>query len=475
MQRTSEEDDKEIRATPTKQFFVGMMTRDIELHDAILDLLDNCVDGIVRTIKGSATGERPYQGYWAKITLDHDHFSIEDNCGGIPPKIARNYAFRMGRPVGREDDRDMATVGIYGIGMKRAIFKMGMYSQVVSKHGSDSYQVTIDPEWLASDESWFLSMEEPEETLADDGTRITVSQLHSAVANRFAKDDKFIDDLYSLIATHYTYIIQKGFKVFLNGDEVVPKPLTVMRSDFEAYAEGRGIMPYVYEGEQDGVSVRLVVGFLARPPGESEIEDEMERPRRSKEEAGWTVIANERVVLYKDKSRVTGWGTGNVPAYHPQFITVSGVVEFRCDQAEKLPINTTKRGLEAGDELYLHVRDFMMEGMRIFTQHTNRWKQHKEEELALFESARREPVRDVAKSIPEDRWTRPRNSPTERKFVPDLPRPKTAEHGTRQIRFARPLSQIKTVAEYLFEDPDAEPRDVGEKCFDLLLDEARDQ
>lgn len=34
---------------PTKEFFIDMLTRDIELNDAILDMLDNCLDGVVRT------------------------------------------------------------------------------------------------------------------------------------------------------------------------------------------------------------------------------------------------------------------------------------------------------------------------------------------------------------------------------------------------------------------------------------------
>ena len=46
---------KDIKAGPTKRFFVKMLTRDIELADAILDLLDNCVDGIIRELK-SETG-----------------------------------------------------------------------------------------------------------------------------------------------------------------------------------------------------------------------------------------------------------------------------------------------------------------------------------------------------------------------------------------------------------------------------------
>ena len=40
------------QGAPTKEYFVGMLTRDIELSDAILDLLDNCLDGVVRQKKG---------------------------------------------------------------------------------------------------------------------------------------------------------------------------------------------------------------------------------------------------------------------------------------------------------------------------------------------------------------------------------------------------------------------------------------
>ena len=40
---------REAQTTPSKAFFVSMLTRDIDLQDAILDLLDNCIDGAVRS------------------------------------------------------------------------------------------------------------------------------------------------------------------------------------------------------------------------------------------------------------------------------------------------------------------------------------------------------------------------------------------------------------------------------------------
>jgi hypothetical protein len=78
-----------VTASPGKAFFVEMLTRDIELKNAILDLLDNCIDGILRQFKNQRKEEllksdKPYDGYWAKITANPTKFSIEDNCGGIP-------------------------------------------------------------------------------------------------------------------------------------------------------------------------------------------------------------------------------------------------------------------------------------------------------------------------------------------------------------------------------------------------------
>lgn len=148
---------KAINAGPTKAFFVDMLTRDIDLADAILDLLDNCVDGILRELekaKAKSKGKRnqapdrngrPYEGYWAKITATPDKFEIWDNCGGISQKLAEESAFMLGRPDVQRDSK-IETVGMYGIGMKRAIFKMGKQCIVTSQPDTGAYKVEITPE-----------------------------------------------------------------------------------------------------------------------------------------------------------------------------------------------------------------------------------------------------------------------------------------------------------------------------------------
>ena len=128
-----------IDASPTKDFFISMLVRDIELVDAIADLVDNCVDGARRT--------RPngnYSGLWVRMDANTDKFRIADNCGGIPVDLARNYAFRFGRPTGMKATKH--SVGQFGIGMKRALFKLGRHFTVESVTTLARFRVVVDVE-----------------------------------------------------------------------------------------------------------------------------------------------------------------------------------------------------------------------------------------------------------------------------------------------------------------------------------------
>lgn len=50
-----------IEGHPTKSFFIEMITRDISIEDAIMDLIDNSIDGVIRINKDNYDGLRPLQ------------------------------------------------------------------------------------------------------------------------------------------------------------------------------------------------------------------------------------------------------------------------------------------------------------------------------------------------------------------------------------------------------------------------------
>lgn len=112
--------NKKVDASPTKGFFIYMLTRDIDVRPAIVELIDNSIDGAKKIRK-----DKGYKGLFIKISMSQDKFIIEDNCGGIDIETAQKYAFQFGRSSDRENDLHGYFTGIFGIGMKRALFKLG--------------------------------------------------------------------------------------------------------------------------------------------------------------------------------------------------------------------------------------------------------------------------------------------------------------------------------------------------------------
>jgi len=461
-----------VTASPSKLFFVSMLTRDIDLKDAILDLLDNCIDGLLRDQRGKSSTNKPYDGYWARITASPTEFTIADNCGGIPRELAINSAFRLGRSDLTRDS-DLPTVGMYGIGMKRALFKMGKRSRVDSQHQGDSYYVEIPPEWLNDDDNWRLDLTPTTPTNEPNGTRITVTDLHPNIAGQFNKvRNTFLDDLDKDISNLFAVIIKKGFTVYLNDRKIEPADFVLLFPTNFKRETGTSIRPYAYEAIFEGVRIEVVIGFYRELASDSEAEGERHIPRKS-DNAGWTVICNDRVVLYRDKTSITGWGIRDVPQYHTQFIAIVGVVNFSSNDSYKLPLNTTKRGLDTSSPVYLHALNRMMEGLKQFTDFTNRWKGRQSETTAAFRTLTPRDATQVANSIPEEVWRPVRGGgEAARRFTPDLPRP-SQDNENRRISFYRPKDEIELLGRYFFDDVDAEPSDVGIHCFEDALKQAR--
>ena len=463
-----------VNASPSKLFFVEMLVRDIELDDAILDLLDNCVDGIVRTLQHNtdpiASDEYPYEGYWAKIRATEEEFIIEDNCGGIPRGVAINYAFRLGRSVNGEDN-DVPTVGIYGIGMKRALFKLGNRSSIKSKHKDESYEVKITPEWLRDEDDWKLDLVDCPTDLPSDGTRITVTNLKDVVKTSFnSEKSNFLNGLSRKISQIFSQIIEKGFTVTLNDNVIERAKLGILSPD--KFTNSEAIQPYSYKATIDGVHINLSVGFYNELASEGDDEDYGVTPR-AEENAGWTIICNDRVILYHDKTHVTGWGIGSVPRYHPQFRAISGVVEFHSSDPSKLPLTTTKRGLDQGTLVYGKALKYMMEGMKKFTDFTNHWKGKESQANKEFDKLTSKEAVGIPSSIPNQMWKNVRGGePSERKFTPNLPKP-PSEQLNKRIIFYRPKDEVEFLANYFFEDRNARAAKVGEECFIQQLKKAK--
>lgn len=457
-------------ASPTKQFFVSMLTRDIDLADAILDLLDNCLDGALRLANGQPVN---YANHFVKIKLSASQFWIEDNCGGIPREVAKNYAFKMGREPDDDRDSETETIGMYGVGMKRAIFKMGRDALVRTRHGADTFEVPITSAWLDA-KGWDpLPINEPTEAsekLNEPGTVICINELYEGVSRHFA-NEAFENVVRTAISEHFTMFLQWGLKVELNDKSVDPVRVEVLVSSRED-----GPAPFVFQKTIDDVLVSIAVGInTGRSLGNDEDDDSGFERDRSSATAGWTVLCNDRAVIVGDKNRLTGWGDG-IPLYHPQFSVITGIIEFRSKRAEKLPVTTTKRALDTSSNVWLESLVKMKEGMRVWISYTNQWKNHpRSDQTSFWDDAQPLPLSGAIAAVIERKGVK--KSEVHIEYNPQkakvLPEPEGITPTTRRVVFARPIEEIRLVSKLLFDADDEKPGIVGDRCFELTLARAK--
>ena len=241
---------------PTKDFFVFMITKDLDLADCIFDLIDNCIDGARKAQKLKGQPSTDLAGYSVKLTFGKESFRIEDNGSGISVKEARESAFRFGRKYSEKPETEHG-IGLYGIGMKRAMFKLGNVIQVRSSTLGESFVCNIDVQtWLKLDK-WDFDLDVGGPNAAS-GTILEVTKLHEEIS-RLLVDPVFLSKLNNAISRDYSLLLQNGLEIKVNGQAIKPFIFTLM--------SGGGFNPLSRIIEQGDVKVALVAG-LAHVPSE---------------------------------------------------------------------------------------------------------------------------------------------------------------------------------------------------------------
>jgi hypothetical protein len=251
--------------------------------------------------------------------------------------IAQKYAFRFGRP----DDapETSGSVGRFGIGMKRALFKMGKNFIIESKTENEHFSISVDvdnwknqiTEITLNDgnksvvDDWNFSFENVNNcsNLENNGTYIKVSNLFSEVADLFA-DESFFNTLRNDIERLLNFSLEKKIEIYLNNQKLSSKDISI-------FNDTEGSKPYFIEGTKNNVKFKVIAGL-----------GEVGNPSAS----GWYIYCNDRLVLEADQTEITGWGIGTIPKWHIDFVMFRGVVFFDSQDTINLPLTTTKKGID---------------------------------------------------------------------------------------------------------------------------------
>lgn len=441
-------DQKHVSGAPTKAFFIHTITKDITLQDCILDLVDNSLDGAARELghpEPHLADKIDYSRFRVQITLARDGFKIVDNCGGISLDDAVNYAFTFGAVD--NDKPEEFSIGLYGIGMKRAVFKMGKVVSITSRfdgRGDDppaSFRVPINVLRWRKRASWDFDLEEAD-PLPEPGVSLEVRELYDSISKEF-DDPTFINALRATIARDYTQFLSRGLVIEVNGRAVRAHEFNFLVSDH--------IKPFRQEFKLHGVAVEIVAGLAAKP-SDSYDPDE---GGGSEDRSGWYVICNGRIVLAADKSELSGWGYQGAARWHPQYRGFVGLILFTAKDAAALPLTSTKRSIDFERDVYRRALVRMMEISRAWIDYTNQRKADVQEAAQLEGSAKPVALAAVAKS-------------------PTLVLPKlkaaAARPRTVTIQYPKAPEEVRALA-IAFGDAGLSAREVGIRSFDFAFRE----
>ena len=278
--------ERVVKANPTKEFFVNMLVRDILLKQAIIELIDNSIDG-ARSIREN----NEYKGLEIVVKFNGERFEIEDNCGGIPVDVAANYAFRFGRPKSVQSS-NTETTGIFGIGMKRALFKIGKNFAIHSTTRTSEFDLELDVENWLSKEDWDFEFASYKENINNEGvktgTKIVVTNLNEDIAGELCSQE-FETELIEHVQRRVGLDIAYGIAITVNEKTLIGNNISLINNE-------EGIKVVKEDYDDDGVNVQILGGIAPR-----------EGKNYPPEKAGWYIYCNGRLVVAADKSSLTTW------------------------------------------------------------------------------------------------------------------------------------------------------------------------
>lgn len=316
-----EEQKVNINTGVDTNFFLDILGRDISTQACIYDLIDNSIDAAKRHKNQNDN----YSGYEILISVQDDKLTVTDNCGGFSEDELTSRAF----VTGRQSNHHLG-LGKYGVGMKRAIAKIGKRFNLSTDNGNSSYKLTATVDQLSSSSS---TIEARLETSSNIETKIEIFELEHDVVCEF-RDSSWNAQLLNEIGTRYSLFLNQGLSIKISPIEGgAKKKATSMLPELRSSSD----VPLVKETKTiNDVNVSITAGLHKQYV----ITSKQGVNRKLTADFGWYIICNERVIAAAIKQGDEyGWTN---KAWHSEYGGFVGFVYLTSEEPDKLPWNTAK-------------------------------------------------------------------------------------------------------------------------------------
>lgn len=431
-------------ASPEKHLFISLITRDISIVAAFLDLIDNSINAAVRpaasrlqTAQDYLTVQQDTSMHPAvdiSLKIGPNRVEIKDTAPGISAKTATEHVFKFGRAA-TEDPHVDDRLSVYGIGLKRAIFKIGNKIAISSDHIEGGFDLKLDvADWATkTQQPWTFDLTpRPPAKIDKCGTMITIEELYDDVSHRLS-DGVFESQLREAISNTYAFYMTRFVNISLSGTQLEGTNIEI----------GSNHTSDLWTSGDVSCAVTAGIGF-AQGGGF--------RDRSS----GWFIFCNGRAVISADKTRLTGWGGSGLPIFQPKHRPFLGTVFFVSQDAEKLPWTTTKSGINEDSTIWQETKRRMTTVGRVVTSYLDARYTEDGTEVPPMD------LQDVAGS--RVNMITAAVSP-QRTFTP----PKRAAPTTTRIQYDANVKDVKRIENYL-KRPSMGGSAVGRYTFNYFLD-----
>jgi Histidine kinase-, DNA gyrase B-, and HSP90-like ATPase len=274
------------------------------------------------------------------IHLDKDQQTmiVTDNAGGVSfdnlPLIV-SPGQTGNSPINQ-------TIGIFGVGSKRAVVALAQDIKITSRFNNEStYQISYDDPWLKED-TWELSVYQVDDLKAGT-TKIELSKL------RIKIDEESETKLFEhLGATYARFLTNKNLTIYVNNIPV--KPVI-----FENWAYPPNSSPGNYKLEinvdgGDKVNVEITAGLITTSYS-------------GLGEYGVYFYCNDRLISRGNKSYDVGFTTGKIGVPHASISIIRALVSIN-GPAQWMPWNSSKSDINPNHKIFLELRNLIIEIMK---------------------------------------------------------------------------------------------------------------
>lgn len=326
-------------------YVIKGLTSDVTTIECIYDLIDNSIDAARNSLLESDTKKDKfglpdsYSGYEIAVSINNNDVTIQDNCSGIDEKTLSTKTFTIGsrskHPYG---------IGHYGVGLNRAIFKLGGHVTLTTDDGNDQFSLSFSEEQVRKAVANTLEIKATRLTTTNKKFNIIkISRINSEVYPDLGSSI-WLKSTIEEIRKRYGIFTSKGLKILINNKPIgnfgpeIRDPDFLKKREKTLFSESR-VNIYMESGLHQDYRVKSI---------DKDYEKFKTRIAELTEEYGWYIVCNDRIILAADKSKTTGWTT----SWHNEYHGFLGWAYYVSEDPSLLPWDSKKTGINSNNEAH---------------------------------------------------------------------------------------------------------------------------